>query len=88
MLGRVSYSIYMVHYVVALCVMTPLVLLTDLTRELNGTATIVGPWWVTEPVTIAYLASVVLVSRITFAWIEQPGRRLFKAGSDPVPPAW
>ena len=72
MLGRLSYSIYMVHYLVALAIMTALTLSTPLVREIAGTATIVAPWWLTEPLTLAYLAAVVLVSKLTFAWIEQP----------------
>jgi peptidoglycan/LPS O-acetylase OafA/YrhL len=88
MLGRVSYSIYMVHYVAGLSIMTSLVLLTPLTKELDGIATIVAPWWVTEPVTISYLALVVLVSRFTFEWIELPGRRLSTPRNESLPIAW
>lgn len=87
-LGLLSYSIYMVHYVVGLGIMALLMLLTSLTREVEGTRTLVAPWWITEPLTLAYLALVVIVSAFTHARIERPGRRLFGLSGRPIPAAW
>jgi len=88
LLGRVSYSIYMVHYIVGLTAMTALEMFTPLTREVEGITTVVAPWWLSDLLTLAYLAAVVGVSCVTFALIEQPGRRWFNQRGEAVPAAW
>lgn len=88
LLGRISYSIYMVHYVVGLWVMTAFLFLTPLVQEVGGTATLVAPWWVTEPVTLAYLAAVVLIARLTYTFIEKPGQDFFSGRTERIKAAW
>ncbi|MFP5330174.1 MAG: acyltransferase family protein [Alphaproteobacteria bacterium] len=88
MLGRVSYSIYMTHYVVSLTIQALLVMFTGLTSEVAGDRIITGPWWFGDMMTLIYLVIVVGVSRITYAWIEKPGRAWFNQKAEPVPAAW
>jgi hypothetical protein len=89
LLGRLSYSIYMVHYVVGIALMALLTLLTPLVREVDGTSTLVAPWWLTQPVTVLYLAAVILVSAVTWRFVEQPGRLLLGgARGKALPAAW
>jgi peptidoglycan/LPS O-acetylase OafA/YrhL len=88
MFGRISYSIYMTHYVIGVALMTAVLVATNLIREVAGVATIVSSWWIADGLTLFYLANVVLVSRLTYAAIEKPGRRLFHLRGEPVPAAW
>jgi peptidoglycan/LPS O-acetylase OafA/YrhL len=88
MLGRVSYSIYMVHYAIDVSLMTLLLVATPFVREVNGIATLVAPWWIADGVSLFYLAVVVLAANLTYRLIEKPGRRLFHARGKPVPAAW
>ena len=88
MLGRVSYSIYMTHYLVALAILAGLVLFTNLPEEFDGQTLIAGPRWLGDVLTLTYLAVVVAVSRVTYAWIENPGRAWFNQKAEPVPAAW
>lgn len=88
MLGRVSYSIYMTHYIVSLTIQALLAMFTNLTSEVDGDMIITGPWWFGDMLTLAYLAIVVGVSCITYAWIEKPGRAWFNQKAEPVPAAW
>lgn len=88
LLGKVSYSIYMDHYIVGLTVLTALTLFTGLTAEVYGIRTIVTDPWLADAITLAYLAIVVGVSCLTYAWVERPGRRWFNARSEPIPAAW
>lgn len=87
MLGQVSYSIYMTHYLVALAILG-LALFTNLTAEYDGQTVIAGPHWLGDVLTLTYLAVVVAVSRVTYAWIEKPGRAWFNQKAEPVPAAW
>jgi peptidoglycan/LPS O-acetylase OafA/YrhL len=88
MLGRVSYSIYMVHYAIDVGLMTILLLATPLVREVNGVATVVAPTWLADAISLFYLAVVVLVANLTYAAIEKPGRQLFHRRGEAVPAAW
>lgn len=87
LLGQLSYSIYMIHYVVALCLMAGLMWLGH-TQEIEGNATFVAPLWATEAMTLFYLLTVVLVSGLTYRWIELPGQRLFRLRPRRVPADW
>jgi peptidoglycan/LPS O-acetylase OafA/YrhL len=88
LLGRVSYSIYMTHYIVGLTFMTVLVLFTSLSAEIDGSATVVASWWICDALSLIELAAVVALSCLTYAWIERPGRAWFNRRSEPVPAAW
>lgn len=88
LLGRISYSIYMTHYIVGLTIITGLTLFTGLIREVDGVATVVADWRIADPLSLAYLVMVVAVSCLTYAWIERPGRRWFNERADWVPAAW
>ncbi len=88
MLGRVSYSIYMVHYAIDVGLMTILLVATPLVRQVNGVATVVAHWWIADAISLFYLAAVVLVANVTYAAIETPGRRLFHLRREKVPAAW
>ena len=90
-LGAWSYSIYMVHSLV-LRVMTGA---SDVVTKLTGTALTgeiaipslsnpvalynFGNKWVMDGLTLAYLATVVALSSLTYAWIETPARHYFNA---------
>jgi hypothetical protein len=88
LLGRVSYSLYMTHYIVGLTTITALALFTNLTAEVNGNRTIVTSWWVCDGLTLVYLATVIAVSCLTYRWIERPGRAWFNERGRFVPAAW
>lgn len=88
MLGKISYSIYMDHYIVGLTLLTALSLVAGATAEVNGTRTIVTAPLIADTITVGYLALVVGVARVTYALIEVPGRRWFNARAETVPVAW
>lgn len=88
MLGRVSYSIYMDHYLIALALMQALSTLTGSTAELAGVRTVVAPPLLCDALTLVYLAIVVAASLVTYRWIERPGRLWFNQRAQPVPAAW
>jgi peptidoglycan/LPS O-acetylase OafA/YrhL len=88
LLGRVSYSIYMTHYIVGLTIITGLTLLTGLTQEVDGTEAVVAAWWVADAFSLGYLAAVVAISCLTYAWIERPGRHWFNQRAEAIPAAW
>lgn len=82
-LGRWSYSIYMVHFLVVLCF---LLVATGVTKaglvvfgRTNGVATLIGPAPLTDAIAIAYLACVVAIASQTYRVIELRGQRLFAA---------
>jgi peptidoglycan/LPS O-acetylase OafA/YrhL len=88
LLGRVSYSLYMTHYIIGLTIITVLALFTNLTSEVSGNRTIVAYWWICDGLTLLYLAIVIGVSCLTYGWIERPGRAWFNDRANPVPAAW
>jgi peptidoglycan/LPS O-acetylase OafA/YrhL len=89
-LGRISYSIYMVHAVVLIAVglaanlaerllhMTLLVPADALFGPQSGSGKLldVGGPWAMDAATLATLAVVVGISSLTYRWIEMPGQRL------------
>ena len=88
LLGRISYSIYMTHYIVGLTIITGLTLFTGLVQEVEGTATVVTAWPLADALSLVYLGMVVAASCLTYAWIEVPGRHWFNRRADRIPAAW
>jgi peptidoglycan/LPS O-acetylase OafA/YrhL len=80
-LGAWSYSIYMIHSLLALLVLAAAVVVTKLGFPLfarvDDAATIVGPRWATEAIAVLYVATVIVVARFTYQRIELPGQRLW-----------
>lgn len=77
-LGTLSYSIYMVHSLVGLMVLTALGRLTTLTGRPQGVISVVGPWWVSDGISLAYLGVVIAAASQTYRLIERPGQAWFK----------
>ena len=91
-LGRISYSIYLVHFVLVS-------LLGGVVRTLQGVTGAAlmqgeimdfGPPGSMDVLAVVYLAVVVLCAWGTYVWIEVPGRTFFNALSDrqPIVQAW
>ncbi|PZN94795.1 MAG: hypothetical protein DCF31_08515 [Alphaproteobacteria bacterium] len=78
MLGTLSYSIYMIHSLVVLTVLAALSKLTDLTGRPEGVISIIGPWWLCDGITLAYLGLVVALAAISYRLIERPGQAVFR----------
>ena len=80
-LGAWSYSIYMVHSLIALLVLAGAVVVTKfgfpLFARVDDVATIAGPRWANELIAVGYLATVILVARFTYRRVELPGQRLW-----------
>jgi len=80
-LGAWSYSIYMVHALLMIGILTAAVIATKrgwpVFARVDGIAMIVGPAALTAAITIGYVGLVVLVSSITYRHIELPGQRWF-----------
>jgi peptidoglycan/LPS O-acetylase OafA/YrhL len=80
-LGAWSYSIYMVHSLIALIFFAGAVVVTKLGfplfARIDDAATIVGPRYVTEPIAVIYLALVIVIARFTYERVELPGQRLW-----------
>jgi peptidoglycan/LPS O-acetylase OafA/YrhL len=78
-LGAWSYSIYMVHVLVVLATLVAAATASRfgvrLLGEVDGAVAIVGPAWVTASVTGGYLGAVILLSYLTYRFIELPGQR-------------
>ncbi len=87
-LGAWSYSIYMVHVLVALVLLTAAMLASKhgvhLFARVGDVVTIVGPAAVTAAVTIGYLGAVLLLARFTYRRVELPGQRWFGRRTAPV----
>jgi peptidoglycan/LPS O-acetylase OafA/YrhL len=88
MLGKVSYSIYMTHYVLSFLIIKAVDTLTGATAKVGEERAVVAQWWVCDALTLAFLALVIAVSCMTYRWIEQPGRKWFNQRAEPVPAAW
>lgn len=74
-LGRISYSVYMVHYFVIGCVLMALKRIVPAAYNTNMQKDFVfiNPW-IGDALLFAVAATVVLVSSRTYSSIEQPGR--------------
>ena len=80
-LGAWSYSIYMVHVLVALGILTGTMLAArrgmHTFMRIDDVVTVIGPTWFTTVVIVAYLAIVVGIASVTYRFVELPGQRLF-----------
>ncbi len=76
-LGERSYSIYLVHAFIMICVYSVAAVLGLIDRS-SGKAIISLPGYWGDVANIAYLAVVVIVSAITYRFIELPGQALGK----------
>jgi peptidoglycan/LPS O-acetylase OafA/YrhL len=91
-LGAWSYSIYMVHVLIALGLLTAAMIASKhgvhaFARE-AGIVTITGPAPVTAALTLGYLGLVLALSRLTYRRIELPGQRWFgRWATRATPPA-
>ena len=92
-LGKISYSIYLVHYPIILILrvmMRVAARLLHFNYENYGIKDVDNQvyfihyksLWVSDLMSIPYLALVVAVAHLTFHYIEKPGRRMF-AGKAP-----
>lgn len=74
-LGRISYSVYMVHYFVMVCVLMALKRIE--TSSYNPTIqedfVFINPW-IGDALLFVVVATIILISSLTFGLIEQPGR--------------
>ena len=86
-LGAWSYSIYMVHALLMVGILTAAVIATKhgwpVFARVDGVGTIVGPAAVTAAITACYVGLVVLVSRVTYRRVELPGQRWFGRWASP-----
>lgn len=91
-LGRISYSIYLVHFVLLSLLGGVVRTLQDVTGAtlMQGERIDFGPPGAMDALAVVYLAVVVLCSWATYVWVEAPGRTFFNALSDrkPVSQAW
>ncbi|MDB4956610.1 MAG: acyltransferase 3 [Myxococcales bacterium] len=80
-LGRWSYSIYMVHALVVLGMLTLAMVATQHGLHLFGrvrdVSTIIGPQSVTASITLVYLAIVVAIASFSYRHVELRGQRFF-----------
>jgi peptidoglycan/LPS O-acetylase OafA/YrhL len=93
-LGEWSYSIYMVHALIATVFALGASVVANKTglplwqSVVEGGVTkrvvVVDNPWLLDALAILYLAIVIAVARLTYTWIEQPGRRMFNAWSDRI----
>lgn len=91
-LGEVSYSVYLVHYVLVLAIfgavaVTGAVLGVDpFTKIENNLLLNIGGPWAGDAAAVAFLALTAGVAGLTYRWIEDPGRRWFNGLSNRVAP--
>ncbi len=87
--GEVSYSIYLVHYPLVMAIFgaaTAISALTGMQLLTSGRwfALELGSRWIGDIASIVFLVVVILISGVTYRWIEVPGRRWFNSLSDNV----
>jgi len=91
-LGRISYSIYLVHFVLVSLLGGVVRTLQGVTGAalMQGEVMDFGPPGSMDVLAVVYLAVVVLCAWGTYVWIEVPGRTFFNVLSDrqPVAQAW
>ena len=89
-LGAWSYSIYMVHVLIAVGILSTAMLATrhgfHVFTRLDDVVIIVGPIWFTTAVVIGYVGLVLAVAAATYRLVEVPGQRLFKRWAAPAAP--
>lgn len=78
-LGAWSYAIYLIHPL-----FTTLFLISARHQMIfiGGRATVAGPTWFVEGLTLAYLAAVIGVASLAYRYVERPGQRLFHRWAD------
>jgi peptidoglycan/LPS O-acetylase OafA/YrhL len=80
-LGAWSYSIYMVHVLIAVGLLSGAMVAArsglSVFARVDGVVAITGPTWFTTAVLVFYLAMVVGVASLTYRYIELPGQKLF-----------
>jgi len=79
-LGEWSYSIYMLHWPLIVCLMAGFALADragPAAPRPDGTVYLLEPAWASDLLALGYLAAVVCASALTYRRIEAPGRRLF-----------
>ncbi|MFC5342461.1 acyltransferase family protein [Brevundimonas staleyi] len=83
-LGRISYSIYLVHFVLLAVLGGVLRTVQGVTgaRLIEGAMIDFGPPGAMDLLAIAYLAVVILCAWATYVWIETPGRAIFNVLSE------
>ena len=90
-LGAWSYSIYMVHVLVALGILTTTMLVSrhgmHVFARIDDVVTVIGPTWFTTAVIVGYLALVVGIASVTYRLVELPGQRLFGRWAKRAPAA-
>ena len=84
-LGTISYSIYMVHYFVGARLGDALRL--GKAAGLRAVDFLGVERWAGDALTAVYLALVVLISSLTYRFIEAPAREWFRGQADRLPPA-
>lgn len=86
-LGAWSYSIYMVHLLIAVAMMSMAMIANryhlPVFARVDGIVTIIGPTWFTTAVLVLYVALVVAFASLTYRYIELPGQRLFGRWAKP-----
>jgi peptidoglycan/LPS O-acetylase OafA/YrhL len=75
-LGRISYSVYMVHYFIIVCVLMALKRIAPAAynRTMEKDFVFINPW-IGDVILLAVVATVVLVASRTYTLIEEPGRQ-------------
>ena len=80
-LGAWSYSIYMVHVLLAVGVLTAAMLATKhgfpVFARVDDVVIIVGPVWFTTAVVVGYVGLVIALASVTYRTIELRGQRVF-----------
>jgi hypothetical protein len=92
-LGEISYSIYLVHYVLVLVAfgaasVLEAVLGVDALTErgpFNAAVINMPNAWVGDFAALAFLGLTIAVAGVTYHWVENPGRRWFNDLSKKVP---
>jgi peptidoglycan/LPS O-acetylase OafA/YrhL len=83
LLGKISFSIYMVHFIV-ITVMNSITRLIDKTTNYTirvpterGDVLAFGGPWTMDLVALMYLVTVIGLAYFTYCYVEEPGRRFF-----------